>query len=237
MLGAAGPKAAGPPAEGVRGVAGKKNQGMSMLEAVEKLIFKAIRVSTFAAILASWFGATLMFFLGVATTYDAFATIAFSAEGAGGDLPRDEATVIYLIEALDRFLIAVVLIYFGFGLYGLFIRPEQLPSEIGLPDWLHVDSIGELKQTVAEVIIVILFVLFLSVAFKTFHSDLDEISLVTVARLLLLPVSILLLAAALRLAELHPKQPNGSSAPSPEAKENKDGGAQSEGRTDRATRP
>lgn len=193
-----------------------------MLEVFEKLIFKAIRVSTFAAILASWFGAILMFFLGLATTYDAFATIAF-ADGDGlSALPRDEATVIYLIEALDRFLIAVVLIYFGFGLYGLFIRPEQAPSEMGLPNWLHVDSIGELKQTVAEVIIVILFVLFLSVAFKTFHSDLEDITLVSVARLLLLPVAILLLAAALRLAELHPKQSSGPPAPG-EAKDAKDG--------------
>ncbi len=179
-----------------------------MLEVAEKLIFKSVRVSTFAAILASWFGAILMFFLGLTTTYDAFATIAFGQSASGGDLPSDEATVIYLIEALDRFLIAVVLIYFGFGLYGLFIRPDHQPSEIGLPDWLHVDSIGELKQTVAEVIIVILFVLFLSVAFKTFHSGLEEISQLDVARLLLLPVSILLLAAALKLAELNPKKPS-----------------------------
>lgn len=184
-----------------------------MLESIEKIIFKAITISTFAAILASWFGAILMFFLGLATTYDAFATIAFLEDPIEGGLPRDEATVIYLIEALDRFLIAVVLIYFGFGLYGLFIRPEQAPSQMGLPDWLHVDSIGELKQTVAEVIIVILFVLFLSTAFKVFHGSLEEISLATVARLLLLPVSILLLAAALRLAELHPKQSSGRATP------------------------
>lgn len=193
-----------------------------MLEGFEKLIFKAIRISTFSAILASWLGAILMFILGIGTTYDAFYTMVFAGDAASGGLPRDEATVIYLIEALDRFLIAVVLIYFGFGLYGLFIRPEQHPSTFGLPDWLHVDSIGELKQTVAEVIIVILFVLFLSIAFKTFHSDLDDISIDVVARLLLLPVSILLLAAALRLAELHPKQSRSAPPAASDAKETDD---------------
>lgn len=184
-----------------------------MLERAEKIVFKTIQFATLAAIFASWLGAILMFALGMMTTYDALAAIVFNELDPSGDLPRDEATVIYLIEALDRFLIAVVLIYFGFGLYGLFIRPDQSPSEIGLPDWLHVDSIGELKQTVAEVIIVILFVLFLSVALKTFHTDLDEITTSTVLRLLLLPVSILLLAAALRLAELHPKRPGARAAP------------------------
>lgn len=179
-----------------------------VLERIEKLVFKITRVSALAAIFASWVGAILMFVLGVTLTYDAFIAIAFGHSETGLDLPRDEATVIYLIEALDRFLIAVVLIYFGFGLYGLFIRPGQQPSDIGFPDWLHVDSIGELKQTVAEVIIVILFVLFLSVAFQTFHSDLETITLSEVARLLLLPVSILLLAAALKLAELNPKKPS-----------------------------
>ncbi|MEL6316950.1 MAG: YqhA family protein [Pseudomonadota bacterium] len=185
-----------------------------MLDLVEKKIFRAVQLSTLVAILASWLGAVLMFVLGSITTLDAVFILAFSAEAGGDELPRDEATVVYLIEALDRFLIAVVLIYFGFGLYGLFIRPGQSPREMGLPDWLHVDSIGELKQTVAEVIIVILFVLFLSVALKTFHRDLDDISQADALRLLLLPAAILLLSAALRLAELHPKKPSaGAGAP------------------------
>ncbi|MEO1329419.1 MAG: YqhA family protein [Pseudomonadota bacterium] len=177
-----------------------------MLERIEKLVFALTRLSTLTAIGASWFGALLMFGLGLSKTYSAFATIAFAPPAAIGELPRDETTVVHLIGALDRFLIAVVLIYFGYGLYGLFVRPSSLPSDLGLPDWLHVDRIGELKQTVAEVIIVILFVLFLRVALETFHTEATDLSLETIGRLLLLPVSILLLAAALRLAELHPKR-------------------------------
>lgn len=176
-----------------------------MLERLERAAFFATRLSTVIGVLASWLGAILMFGLGVFHTYNAFASMASFDTSLTPDLPRDEATVVYLIEALDRFLIAVVLLYFGYGLYGLFIRPDRTPKELGLPEWLHVDRIGELKQTVAEVIIVILFVLFLRIALETFHSEAPDLSLTMLGRLLLLPVSILMLAGALRLAELHPK--------------------------------
>lgn len=173
---------------------------------IERMVFLATRITTLVAVVASWFGAILMFALGVIHTYDGLNSMLVAGDAIPKDLPRGEATVVHLIEGLDRFLIGVVFLYFGYGLYGLFVRPDRRPSEMGLPEWLHVDSVGELKQTVAEVIIVILFVLFLRVALETFHSDAEDFSLPGTLRLLLLPVSILLLAGALRLAELHPKR-------------------------------
>jgi uncharacterized membrane protein YqhA len=171
----------------------------------EKLFFLAGRMTTFAAIIASWFGAMLMFFLGIVYTVDGFAVITGLAEWKGATaLPRGEATVLHLIEALDRFLIGVVLLYFGYGLYGLFIRPNRSPQELGLPHWLHVSSVGELKQTVAQVIIVILFVLFLRVALEAFHTETGRFTWEVAMRLLVLPLSIVLLAGGLRLARLHP---------------------------------
>jgi uncharacterized membrane protein YqhA len=70
---------------------------------------------------------------------------------------------------------------------------------------MHVDQIGQLKQTLAEVIIVVLFVLFLRVALQTFHGEGLVLSPVGIARFLVLPLAILLLAGALRLVALHPK--------------------------------
>ncbi len=177
-----------------------------MVDKLERIAFFITRVSTLSGVLASWLGAILMFILGVRYTFNGFMTMIERPLGEAGDLPPDEATVVFLIEALDRFLIAVVLLYFGYGLYGLFIRPHRTPSELGLPAWLHVDRIGELKQTVAEVIIVILFVLFLRIALEAFHSDAPDLSFASIGRILLLPVCILLLALALRFAELHPKR-------------------------------
>ncbi len=175
------------------------------LNTLERWIFRTTRLSTVVAVLASWVGAVMMFVLGVSHTYEGFAALMFQDPSLRGDLPRGDATVVHLIGALDRFLIAVVLLYFGYGLYGLFVRPDRAPRELGLPDWLHVESIGELKQTLAEVIIVILFVLFLKVALETFHADSLSLTVAGVAQILLLPVAIVLLAGALRLAELHPK--------------------------------
>ena len=182
------------------------------IEQAERWVFRVTRLSTMIAVLASWVGASLMFVLGVVHTYESFAAffqIGEIARTPDSDLPPGDASVVHLIGALDRFLIAVVLLYFGYGLYGLFVRPDRSPRELGLPDWLHVDSIGELKQTLAEVIIVILFVLFLREALETFHADGLSLSLNVIVEFLLLPVSILLLAAALRLAELHPKKSRG----------------------------
>ena len=122
--------------------------------------------------------------------------------GSPGDLPGEEATIVMLIGALDRFLIAIVLLFFGYGIYTLFVRPDSTPSDLGLPRWLHVERIGQLKQTLAEVIIVVLFVLFLRVALETFVASDPDLSWLDAGKFLLL-------AWALKLAELHPKHANG----------------------------
>ncbi len=181
-----------------------------MIDTIEKWAFRMTRLSTSAAIIASWLGAFLMFLLGIEHTVDAFSAFLLRDPGPYADLPVGDATVVHLIGALDRFLIGVVLLYFGYGLYGLFVRPDRSPRDLGLPEWLHVDSIGELKQTLAEVIIVILFVLYLRVALETFHADGLDLSIEMALKLLILPVAIALLAGSLRLAELHPKKASGA---------------------------
>lgn len=143
-----------------------------------------------------------MLYLGLSETYRAFATQFF---GEITELPAAAAAVIHLIGALDYFLIAIVLMYFGYGIYLLFVRPDQTPRELGLPRWLHVERIGQLKQTVAEVIIVVLFVLFLRVSLETFATSNPEMSTMSMLTFLLLPAAIVLLAGALKLVELHPK--------------------------------
>lgn len=171
----------------------------------ERRILSGTRFFTLAAVIASFAGALLMFFMGLTSTWEAFAAqfIPEPTSEAAEELPEAEATVISLMVALDRFMLGVVLLYFGYGVYSLFVRPKHSSAELGLPEWLHVTQIGQLKQTLAEVIIVVLFVLFLRVALETFQGG--ELGYTQIARFLILPVSILLLAGALRLVELHPK--------------------------------
>jgi uncharacterized membrane protein YqhA len=169
----------------------------------ERRMAIAARLATFVAVLASSVGAMLMIAIGVSETAMAARTLVLPTQEG---LPRGDATAVHLISALDRFLMAVVLLYFAFGVYLLFVRPDRRPDEVGIPQWLQVEGIGQLKQTLAEVIIVILFVLFLRVALESYITQGPDLAWPAVLKLLTLPVSIFLLSAALKLAELHPKK-------------------------------
>jgi uncharacterized membrane protein YqhA len=181
---------------------------------IEQTVFRLTRLSTLFAIASSFLGALLMFYLGVANTFDAF-LLQFGGDVAeAAELPRAELTVIVLMDALDRFLIGMVLLFFSYGVYGLFIRPDASAQEMGLPDWMHVERIGQLKQTIAEVILVVLFVLFLRIALEQFHAGGAAIEPEGAMRFLLLPVSILLLSAALRFVRLDKPAPQTPPEPS-----------------------
>ncbi len=187
----------------------KGKQMIARWRKIERSIVLGSRYLTLMAVLGSLASSVLMFYLGLYDIYMAFeqglsAPTQGEAEASPGAL-----AVIKVIEGLDRFLIAIVLLYFAYGVYSLFIRPEQAlketRDELALPSWLRVKEIGQLKQVVAEVIIVIIFVLFLRAALQLFqHSDMI-LSWQQIATLLLLPVCTALLAISLKLVELHPK--------------------------------
>ena len=180
------------------------------LRNIERRIVVSSRFFTVLAVIGSLAASILMFFLGLFNIYEAFRY--GLNKGAKGNSPFGTEAVISVIEGLDRFLIAIVLLYFAYGVYSLFIHPEEAEEELALPAWLRVRQIGQLKQVVAEVIIVVLFVLFLRVALQSFREPNVEMSLTQIATLALLPVSTMLLALALRLVELHPKPERPGSA-------------------------
>lgn len=173
------------------------------LQEIERRIVVGSRFLTFTAVIGSLAGSLLMFLLGLYNIYEAF----WSGLAVHDTEPGQFGTgaVISVIEGLDRFLIAIVLLYFAYGVYSLFIHPGEPEGKFALPDWLRVKQIGQLKQVVAEVIVVVLFVLFLRVALQAYRSGNVPLSWQEIASLGLLPVSIVLLALALRLVELHPK--------------------------------
>lgn len=175
-----------------------------------------------AAVIGSLAGSVLMFFLGLYNIYRAFAEGLRVPDKEENDTAFGSEAVISVIEGLDRFLIAIVLLYFAYGVYSLFLHPESSQRELALPDWLKVKQIGQLKQVVAEVIIVVLFVLFLRVALQAFHSSDTVFEWKQLATLMVLPISVFLLACALRMVQLHPK-PRSDPPDSDEAKQPPDG--------------
>ena len=63
------------------------------------------------------------------------------------------------VAIIDIFLIGTVLFVISAGLYQLFVQ-----RDVGLPTWLKIDSLDDLKDNLTEVIIVALLVAFLGQA-------------------------------------------------------------------------
>jgi uncharacterized membrane protein YqhA len=132
-------------------------------------------------------GALLMFLQGARYLYHAWHDFFFS--GA--------QVVVPVLEAVDAFLFGIVLVIFAYGIAIGFVF--TLPEGYGekLPNWMKVGGVGQLKATLAEVVIVVLIVIFARVVVGTVDSGkLFEWTM------LVLPASILLIAAALRMLEL-----------------------------------
>jgi uncharacterized membrane protein YqhA len=117
-------------------------------------------------------------------------------------IARVDLTMKYFVQSIDAFLISLVLMLFAFGVYNLFVqRMPEFAGNGGLGSTVR--SIGRLKNTLAELIIIILFVKFLEQVLL----DIRNLSYDA----LVLPGAICLLAIALKLLDLRHDDPLGAS--------------------------
>jgi len=84
------------------------------------------------------------------------AEVVFSAVRDGVLPMGGKRLAVGLIEAIDVFLIAIVALIIGLGLYALFID-NTLP----LPRWLEIHDFEDLKMHLVRIVIAVLAVLFL----------------------------------------------------------------------------
>ncbi len=148
-----------------------------------------LRYISLVAVIASGLGSILMFLIGAVKT-----GLAYLAYFSGGiaheqDLSAKQA-ITYMIQAIDVFLIGMVLMIFAGGIYNLFIRHPESDSA-GTNSWIKVTSISQLKRILIELVIVILFV-------KTLEGALAIESGAYQWENLVLPLGILMLALALK---------------------------------------
>jgi len=127
-----------------------------------------IRWISIIAVICSLLGALLMFIVGAVHTFEAFVVYFGFMETHifGGEKALGVDAMVQLVSSLDSFIFGLVLFYFAYGIYHLFLRPERPEQEgskqaVKLPKWLEVTSLGQLKKTLLEVIIVLVAVLFL----------------------------------------------------------------------------
>lgn len=102
-----------------------------------------------------------------------------------------EAVTVEVLQSIDAFLFALVFIIFAYGItLGFVFRLSQRFMH-DLPRWMKIEGIGELKQTLVEVVIVGLIIAFARIAVEQ-GRDLDWDDLI-------LPIAIIMLAAAMKL--------------------------------------
>ncbi|QHI39285.1 hypothetical protein IMCC3317_46950 [Kordia antarctica] len=166
-----------------------------------KKTFYLFRYISWIAIIGSLLGSLLLFVVGALKTINAFRVVLFDY------IPKDKAhlhtadiATTYLIKSLDTFLIALVLFIFAHGVYTLFISNKKYDDGNGVLKWIRTPNIGHLKNVLAEVIVIILFVKFLEVVFVNIDNLKWEI--------VILPISIVLLALGLKFLSLNKDENN-----------------------------
>lgn len=132
-------------------------------------------------------GSLLMFLQGAFHLNDAWHKLMSGTEA-------EKQVTVPVLEAVDAFLFGIVLVIFAYGIAIGFVF--TLPEGYGrsLPNWMKVEGVGQLKATLAEVVIVVLIVIFARVVV--------EANGVFQWSMLVLPFSIFLIAVALRMIEL-----------------------------------
>jgi len=144
-------------------------------------IFESIlwnsRFSVLFAVIASLLVAFAMFFM---TSVDAYYLISHMGEYLSADLigeAREDfrtATVTHIVEIIDGYLLATVLLIFSLGLYELFISKIEQAEQSENPSVLAIRNLDDLKTRLGRVILMILIVNFFEHAISMdFHGPLD----------------------------------------------------------------
>ncbi|MDX1335083.1 MAG: YqhA family protein [Gammaproteobacteria bacterium] len=166
-----------------------------MLQYFENIMIR-LRYVSLIAVIASGLGSVLMFIIGAIKVFGAYNAY-FGADYLDTTLPNEAANIAitFLIQAVDTFLIGLVFMIFSGGIYFLYIRhiDTEKPE---VSSWIRIQNISQLKNILAELVIIILFVKFLEGALKFSLNDLKW-------EMLVLPAGIMMLAIALKLLALN----------------------------------
>ena len=134
----------------------------------------ASRLIIILAVIFSILGAFSLFIIGsadlyhvVLSTYQYF-FMSVHIEDFHADIVAE------IIGAIDLYLIAVVLLIFGFGIYELFISDIDVAKGSGGDKVLYVSSLDELKDKIAKVIVMVLVVSFFQRVLHTEYKGAQE---------------------------------------------------------------
>ncbi|MCU7843688.1 MAG: YqhA family protein [Candidatus Thiodiazotropha sp. (ex Monitilora ramsayi)] len=173
-----------------------------MEKSFEKLLWNS-RLIVLTAVVSSLLAAIAMFYM---ASVDAVYMISHLVHYASPELSVTErvdlraTTVTHVVEIVDGYLLATVLLIFSLGLYELFIsKIDQAEGSESASNVLMIESLDDLKSRLAKVVMMILVVRYFEYALSMdFTSPLD---------LLQFAGGIALLGLALYLSHLADKSP------------------------------
>lgn len=179
------------------------------MKAVEKLFEGLLWESRFAvlfAVIASLLSSLAVFYMATVDAYYMISHLGEYASPALDAVARNSlrsATITHVVEIVDGYLLATVLLIFALGLYELFIsKIDQAEKSETSSNVLLITSLDDLKGRLAKVILMILIVKFFEHAIgMAFRSPLD---------LLYLAGGISLLGLALYLSHAGEHKPEAS---------------------------
>jgi len=146
-----------------------------MLESIFEKILWNSRYVVLAAVIASLFTSLGMFYI---ATVDAVVMLSHLGDYIMPSLSADErsllrsATVTHVVEIVDGYLLATVLLIFSLGLYELFINKIDIAEDAKVSgSVLVIHSLDDLKNRLAKVILMILIVKFFEHAISLQYDD------------------------------------------------------------------
>jgi len=144
-----------------------------------------LRWSVLIAVIASLFTALIMFYVAAVDTFYVLEMITTEYAQEANMLDRKElrgAAVGHVVEVIDGFLLAVVLLIFGYGIYELYISRMDGPENHEAADHLlKVENLDDLKARLGKVVLMILIVKFFEISMTMEYEGVKELTIFAVA--------------------------------------------------------
>ena len=156
-------------------------------------ITRGVRYASLVMILASLVGAVALIYIGTEKMFRGLWNYFTGAmpPNAIEAAQLSDLFIVRALESLDAFLIAFALITFGYGILFLVFLSHR-PETARVPEVLVPDSIGALKTSLMQVVLVVLTIYFVRVAWL----EIEELDFTLWA----IPGSILLIAVSMRVS-------------------------------------
>ena len=141
-----------------------------------------LRYVVILAVILSVLASITLFIIG---SWDIMYSIVFQNPLTNNNISHNNELLFNIISSIDLFLIGIVLLIFGFGVYELFISEIDIARDKFADSTLKINSLDQLKNKIIKVVIIVLIVKFFEKILKltpNFNTPQD---------LLLLSVSIL----------------------------------------------